>query len=356
MNNNKPQLHVWLLSDDKPGHYNQSLGLIRALEQRYLVRQSRIHAKLRYGFLRGLLRLLANRASAGRGIEALNRACHLAYEPFAMPQLPPDLILSCGGQTSYLNILLAQQFDVPNLFLGTLRGLKPERFSAVVSGLFIPNIPNLVELTLSPGLSTGEQMEMAGYRLRESFGLQDAELWALLIGGDGAGYVYRDADFQGLLDGLVRLAQVRGIRWLLTTSRRTKPAHERMIISTAARYPEVFADLVAYHQDPQKVVQSYLGAADVVFCSEDSSSMLSEAISAAKPVFSLSPAKAKPNANYREFLHKHTEAGRLMCLPMRSFAQQLLDEPLEQRFTPLDHSLDEQILAGVLPVLERKAG
>ena len=57
-------------------------------------------------------------------------------------------------------------------------------------------------------------------------GLKPAPRWTLVIGGDGGGYCYTPADWTQLRDTACRLAAQHGIRWLLTTSRRTPPVAE----------------------------------------------------------------------------------------------------------------------------------
>src|SRR5688572_14047968 len=48
---------------------------------------------------------------------------------------------------------------------------------------------------------------------------QRARLWAVLVGGDGAGYSYRPDEWRSLAEGLRRLASANGAGLLLTTSR-----------------------------------------------------------------------------------------------------------------------------------------
>jgi len=48
--------------------------------------------------------------------------------------------------------------------------------------------------------------------------------WLLLIGGNGAGYRYEDADWRALAAAVNRLGKEEGVRWLVTTSRRTGAA------------------------------------------------------------------------------------------------------------------------------------
>jgi mitochondrial fission protein ELM1 len=47
------------------------------------------------------------------------------------------------------------------------------------------------------------------------------------------------------------------------------------------------AHAVYFNEKPQKVMQAYLGAGQIIFCTEDSTSMVSEAVVSQKPVMTL---------------------------------------------------------------------
>lgn len=338
-----------MVSDGKPGHYNQTLGAIKALQQRFDIQLTTIETKLRFGFLRPLLKVTCN--STSPIIQTVfRRLTQLCYHQFQPPSTPQSMVISCGGQTLYLNIYLARQLNAANFFLGSLRGVKPENFSAIISGLFIDGVKNLIELELSPGLFNKSEALAAGKELRERLPKPTQKLWALLIGGDGAGYRYQDDDIVKLKQFLLESANKYKIQWLLTTSRRTAMAHERQLHEFALQHPNLFAYSVFYHHTPEKVVMPFLGAADAVFATEDSSSMLSEAMTAAKPLFTLRPRSSAANDNYHRFLRKHQQKNRMHPLALDTALQQL-DAYDWDSFEQLDESVEERLAERIVAIL-----
>ena len=58
-------------------------------------------------------------------------------------------------------------------------------------------------------------------------------------------------------------------------------------------------------------MEEFLGAAERVFVTEDSMTMLTEAIHSQHPVYSLAPRQAAPDARFSGALHRFTEQGWL---------------------------------------------
>ncbi|MCV6604012.1 MAG: mitochondrial fission ELM1 family protein, partial [Porticoccaceae bacterium] len=172
MNNtatNRPALTVWCLSDSRPGHFNQSKGLLQALEQGYAVNLHWIDCTLQAKPLRPLLRGLLN---AGLG-QSLLPSLHRFDNPAANdPTQTPDLIISTGGNTAYLNIALAQRYGCRNLFIGSLRGLKPSLFSAVLTIEPIGTDNNLL-MPLAPVPSDRDAQAEAAQALRTELAFDD---------------------------------------------------------------------------------------------------------------------------------------------------------------------------------------
>jgi mitochondrial fission protein ELM1 len=316
---------IWLLADGKPGHVSQSEGVLRALSERYPLQVDRLDVRLRGRIWRPLLRHVLNSVRPVSPVQAL-RLLRLAYSGVPTAGSGPDLVVSCGGETIFANALIGRDRSVRNVFLGTLRGLKPGNFDAVVSGLYLADVPNLVELTLSPGAFDRAAARQAGAELIA--GLQpadDAPFWSVLIGGDGAGYRYTEADISALCRFLGAAHRRFSVRWLLTTSRRTGARIERQLQQYLTAHPRAFAHSVLFGESSRRVAASYIGAAERLFVTEESSSMLSEAMLCRCPVVSLSPVVRRPDAHYARFLEKHRSAGRLQSIELQH-AEASLDQ------------------------------
>ncbi|ANG61217.1 hypothetical protein A8C75_01245 [Marinobacterium aestuarii] len=299
--NTRPSLRVLLLCDGLPGHANQARGLVQWMSARYDIECTEIEVRLR---LRALARLLLpwllNRGPLG---------WRLVRYFYAMPDTDANsmqLIVSAGGNTSFLNVALARIHRIPNVFLGSKRRLHSHDFSAHLTLEPTGERNNLV-MELVPTLTDIEQQAVAGVQLRQTLGIDASErVYALVIGGDGAGFQYDEAAWKQVAALVESLAQRDGCRWLLTTSRRTGAAGERLL--RALIDPALLLDSVWWSESPRKVMNAYLGAADAVFVTADSMSMLNECIASAKPTVLLEPCQAQPDARYRGALERFVAA------------------------------------------------
>lgn len=318
---------VWLLSDGQPGHDSRSQGIVRALCEIMPLEVQTIRLDMRMGLARNALRFLLNRANKPRSLKTLG----LFYRMDSLPDGGCDLLISAGGKTSFANAWIAAAMGTPNIYAGTLRRLQARHFSVVMTlepvegadnNLIVPLLPTTIEL---------EHVAEQGELLRQQLGNAAQRYWLILLGGKGAGYQYRQQDWMRIARTMNALADKHGIRWLLVSSRRTGSSGARML------KPYIDADCLAKacwsQGDVAYQPEAFLGAADQVFVTEDSMTMLTEAMSAQRPVYSLRPEHALPNSRYEQALLRYVDAGRLRRLSL----EDLLDRPAlfdGQRYTP----------------------
>jgi mitochondrial fission protein ELM1 len=322
-------LRVWVLSDRQPGHYNQSRGIVAALARHRPVAVHWLELRLRLGLARNPLRWILN---------------HCA-EPPATDRLKL-LVVSSGGKTSFANAWLARRTGARNIFAGSLRRLSPTLFDVVLTPEPItPATPANLVVALPPSAVDIARLEPAGRALRAAQRLEGQLLWALMLGGDGAGYRYRRRDWQTLARVLNRLAADGGARWLLLGSRRTGAAAERLLQQGLERR-HVAAS--CWHRDAEVApVEAYLGAADQVFVTEDSMTMLTEAISSQRPVVSLRPADVAPTARYAAMIERFAAHGWLCRYAIEELAsgrRTLNDQRCRVLETPPLQTLSQQLV------------
>ena len=308
---------VWVLSDGQPGHDSRSQGIVHALKAVVPLDVHTIHLELRMGLARNALRFLLNKTGKPRSLKLLR----WFYRMDALPGGGCDLLISAGGKTSFANAWIATVTGTPNIFAGTLRRLLPHHFSVVMTLEAVPGADNNLVVPLLPSTIDVPRVTEQGEQLRQRLGDSAQAYWLMLIGGKGAGYRYRQRDWIQLARLMNALAEKYAIRWLLVTSRRTGTSGERLLRRNIA--PAHLA-LACWSRsgDPYQP-EAFLGAAEQVFVSEDSMTMLTEAISAQRPVYSLYPEQALPDHRYAQALQNYVDAGRL-----RRFAlADLLEQP-----------------------------
>lgn len=301
------------MNDGKPGHMTQTSGLVNYLKKHFFVEDQILSIKPKIKIVNRLFRITLNNNS--RYAESLfgffykfNKAQVIASEP--------DMIISTGGDTCGANAFLAKQYNCKNLYLGSLRGHDPNLFSKVISTTEMPGVDNSIILEVAPTLIDPKNLKNVAKtfldeqknRIPEKF---DKMLWVMLIGGDGSGYSFTKQDYEHLVAGMADIARQYNIRWLVTTSRRTGLSCEQFLRSLINELDDV-AYAVYFNNNPEKVMQAYLGAGEMIFCTEDSTSMVSEAVISGKPVFTLRGSTSDINRGHLAVIKRFSKQ-RYIC-------------------------------------------
>ncbi len=316
-------IRLLILSDNKPGHVTGSMGILKSLEKLTPVTSVILQVHLRLKFMRYLLRVLLN---SPHWIERIPKKVHLHLmrffykidNPLCLETGDPfDWLVSAGGDTSFLNAWIARLYSIKNIYCSSLRNLNPSLFTIRITLGAGEAGANEIKMELSPAPVDREKINEQGRQFRSEQNLEKNTVWAVLIGGDGAGYHYDCSAMELLAGGLLALAERHKACLLITTSRRTGMKLEQTLKSSFDNHPAV-AYATYFNHQPEKVVAKFLGAADVVFCTADSGSMITEAMAAGKPVYVLKPERIKPQLFYQAFLQQHIDARHIRQVSLDS--------------------------------------
>lgn len=329
---------ILLIDEGSPGHLTQSRGVANALALRCRASVDRYSVRLKLrGLFRPALRMLCNAARRGLPEALLRRVYRLETE---QPLPAADLIVTSGGRGLYLAVSHARRLACPLVFCGDPAPLPAHWCDVILSPLPLPGHDRVIETGMLLTEVSGEGIAGKGAVLRQRF-MQSGgcRLAALLVGGDSRSHRYADADWQALVDGANQLG-ARGWRWLVSTSRRTPVAVERLL-QQGLRH-EYLVHTVWWHEQPEPVVQGFLDAADIVLVTRDSLSMLSEAIAAGKPALALAPRRVSPSPFIDPIVSALLRDQRLQQVAISDLGtvQYKLDDYVLQRASPLPEYAD----------------
>jgi mitochondrial fission protein ELM1 len=323
-------LKVIFLADTRPGHYHLAEGAIAALERLRPVEVTRVEVKRKWIVPTRWLR---------RRIDAKTffppRMLRMAYRIDAAALPKADLVISAGGETQMPNICVTRLLGVPNIYCGSLlRGLSAENFSLVISSYDRDAGSPRHLVTLKPSSidpdALGRPQSIPRYG-----GALKPRLAGLLIGGNAGAFRYRTREWNRLLDFARAVSRDWGTRWLISTSRRT-PAKIADRIARLARDDKIVARFIDYRNAGPGTLPEIFSRADAIVCTEDSSTMISEAVSARLPVVGVAPAAHRftdEETEYRKLLIRNDWCRVLpiAALDPDSFAKALSEiEPLQQ--------------------------
>lgn len=340
--------HAWVIRDANPGHYNQSLAIAEGLQDRIGLSYEWLDAQ---SSLRGFLRLVLAKLINISSFAFPDRFMRHCYSYSALPDHRPDLIISSGGKTAALNVMLTRKFKAKNIFIGYGGKVDPDQFTVLLEQE--PSLTHhCIVYDYLPTRITPVKANAAGLQFRQDNQMGAKALWCVLIGGVSRSHPYRDSDWLQLAQAMNRLAEKYAIQWLVTTSRRSGARIERLLKDHLD--PAILADATWWSEAPRKVVLAYLGASELVFCTQDSLTMLTEAVFSGKPVYSLQPDqltfKEGNQSYYVKYLNNLTRTQKIIRSTFAELADRDIAQDQQDAFSPL---IDSPLNPLIDQILER---
>ena len=308
MSRNPQPKKIVILSDGKPGHYNQSLGIMDQLsDDEYQLVEINFRSKWHDNILRIFLSLFPGGKLTDKVIWSI-LFFSLTEETISKLKNIQSvaLILSTGSSVAAVNLLLGQllaaktvtcrppspvgtrQFDLA--ILPRLYWRQPERIN-VCRTLGVPN-------RISP-----ERLEHFRPLSQKVSSSQRSKI-GLLIGGNSPLHNMSKKVATRWIDFLIQLVKSRKWQVLLSTSRRTPKVIEEYIADIIKDRNDDFPINLFSHQTPsssQFKFEHILANSDLLLVTEDSFSMVCEACSSGKPVVILEVERTQPNWRYRQW-------------------------------------------------------
>jgi hypothetical protein len=333
-----PPLRALLLSDGRPGHYHLAEGILAAIARRRPVETERIEVRRRRWLPGRILAVLINAGMPPRQV------LRLGYGLSVTALARADLVVSAGGDTLAANIAAARLLRAPNIFYGSLRRFRPGDFALVLTSHARNATHPRIVMTLKPAAADQPPLPP-----RDG----PPAIAGVLIGGDTSTIRFEAGDWQRLEGFLEAFTRTTGARWIVSNSRRTPAEATESLARLAARPASPILELIDIARAGAGSLGTLFARSELILCTVDSSSMLSEAVWMRRPVLAVAPAHARvpePEAQYRRYLEANHWA-RAMAIadltPERVLA-------LLREMTPLDTSpLDRlsAVLADRLPQL-----
>lgn len=301
-------LAILILSDGRPGHYHLAEGVASAIARRRRVTTTRLQITPR--------RALPGRAAAIALNLGLPPGLVLAagYGLSARTLPAADLVISAGGHTRAANVAAARALGAANILCGTLRHLTPESFSLIVTSYARhAGLPRHL-VALKP--SGFDPDSLGGQRPQPPAPGTAPQIAGLLVGGNSGLFRYREAEWQRLAAFLDASQAQHGTRWIVSTSRRTPAAVADLLAAQAGRPGGPIAELIDFRTAGPGTLPGLFTRVQAVLCTEDSSTMLSEAVCAQLPVVGVAPAEHAFKDEEREYRAFMAEQSWCRFLPL----------------------------------------
>ncbi len=297
-------MQVIILKDERPGHYHQSEGVALAMSKLEDTKVERVVVIPRNKpILRYLRKFLVS------GLISPQICLRLAYKPHILPTIDDGaLLISAGGDTLLANVCHSKINQISNVFIGSTRGLPESWFSAIhlIYERFRKRAPYVV--TLKPNSIDPDHGDRATSLNQGLTGLK----FTLLVGGATKTYKFTTKDWEHLAAFVLNTGNEWGVTWSVTTSRRTSGSLVEQLRSLKQKHPEIVTNFIDYSTAGPGSASDLMLSSDVIFCTEDSNSMLTESICARRPVVSLQPVLFDGSKDEKEYLEHLEKQGCMM--------------------------------------------
>ena len=204
-----------ILSDGIPGHFNQSRGVASLLQEDIDLNEKVVQLEPKIKTLRSPIKLIA-RYLCNNLTKFKAKIIISFFKPIDSSYV--KLIIAAGGNTAAFSAALSLLTDIPNIQLGSPRGIHSKNFNTHLTIEKYFDVPNNVVLDITPNLYSPESCKNAS---NEKAFLNSA---LFLIGGQGIGYSYEEAEWNQLIQNIIDFTKLTNSKATIVTSRRTDPS------------------------------------------------------------------------------------------------------------------------------------
>jgi KDO2-lipid IV(A) lauroyltransferase len=332
-----PQEYVWpyktwkyakervalILDDGRVGHLRQSQAVARAYalaakEKGLTVTVETVAVKFRSDLLARILPFLVRfMPFVVKGMDGLEKFLDPASFD-ALGRIHPDMVISCGARNTAVNRCISQAARARSVAVLPNRIMPAGSFDLVVMPQHdlehqSPS-KNTVVTQAAPNLMDKAYLDenVKALFLRYQHLKNNVRFkMAVMIGGDTKDIQMSRQDMKIVLRQVRAAAEELGIDLLVTTSRRTPPAVEQLVLQELKDHQRTALLIIANKSNVPEAVGGMLGIADMVLVSGESISMVSEAASSGKRtvVFPIGPEK---NTKYVRFCETIARQGHII--------------------------------------------
>ena len=310
-------LNILALSDGKTGHLKQSLGLVDLIKTKvgdtagvYLKEdfildicyKSPFHQKILWAAAPFLL-IKKEKAFSFLG-KFLTPETMRQLEDCEEHVLHPDWIVSAGSSLLPVQIVLQKRFGNKAIII-----MKPSGFygrypwDLVIQPLHDgkSDKKNVVTTELALGGPSPETLMHFSEPVKSELSLGEKRGISLFVGGNAPGYQFSKEKFKNIMDSLQKFSTTHSAPYFVTTSRRTPKGIISLIKEICDRDPLCKFLVIPTEEDEPNTVEIMLGLSHTALITEESVSMISEALQSGRHVVSLSVGKRPLKGKKRRF-------------------------------------------------------
>jgi Kdo2-lipid IVA lauroyltransferase/acyltransferase len=335
-----PSRRIMVLDDGKKGHLKQSMAVVKQIKN---YRQSQGHppeyiqdvivriifkSKVRKFILNALTPFYSSNLQGRPGILrwALDgKSYRDAVDSYA------DIIISCGSGLFGVNRILKIENYARSVAVLDPGPMSRGKFDLVV----IPEHDirkrakgkkdNVIVTELAPNLIHPQELLSLRKEMETKYPPLGKLNIGLLMGGDNPQYVFTESLSRELSAAVLEACEKSDGYLYVTTSRRTSPSCEKIIKDSLSLHERCRMMVSGRDDNDPHTVEKILALSDLLIVSGESISMVSEAVSSARPVLVFMPEKkAARVTKYERFVETLGKRGHLRVVRPEEMPKEVL--------------------------------
>lgn len=314
-------MKIVILSDNKPGHYKQSLGIVQKLpecQSKWIEVEYR--QKWRDNLLRVFMCIFGGMSLPTSLIHTLLQWSLTLETHNALTQIQTaDLILSTGSSVAAVNLLLGRMLRAKTITCRRPSPIGTRYFDLAILPMIswhnADGKSNICKTIGVPNPISPDMLNVERERLKNELNLPDCKRIGILLGGTDRHETITTSDATKLSEICEIVAKETNTQILITTSRRTPPDVVTSLSSTLQHTD--WCPLFITPDTPSEIADPYqaiLALSNLLIVTADSFSMVCEAASSGRQVIVLMLSEEKARLPKRhevyQYMEEHTIAHR----------------------------------------------
>ena len=282
MNNFKTNKLAWCLTDGSAGMISQVRGLAEALNVNYELKV----VKLNFPWSKLPVNLLP-----------LSNVMFKNLNDFNLDSKAPDILISCGKRSIYASLFIKKK-SIKRVFSIHIQNprVKTNNFDIVVAPSHDNVIgDNVITTDLAINHITPKLLDKHAEKMKDSFGSIQKPICTVFIGGKSRNYKFDQSNVIELAKTLDKVMNNNNVQMFIVFSRRTDKFIKDYLKKKYSKQNIVWEG----KENPYLALMHY---SKYLICTSDSVSIISESVSAKKPVFIYKLPTSKRNNRIESFI------------------------------------------------------
>ncbi|MCG9126263.1 mitochondrial fission ELM1 family protein [Candidatus Poribacteria bacterium] len=329
-------MKVVILSDNKPGHYKQSLGIAKYLTDYDIEWQDiQFHSKLRDNLLRIFFCIFGCFSLNSYSIKFLLKwSLHPSIYNSLLNKNSVDVVLSTGSSLAVVNLLLGKLYQAKTITCRRPSPIGVRHFDMAILPMLswhkTKKQENVCKTIGVPNPITPDELNKKEPIYSETLNLDSRKCIGILIGGTDKSETITIDDVSQLINTIDSVVTKLNIQVLLTTSRRT-PSEVTLYLKSHLDTRD-WCSLFIEPSSTSMIDEPYeaiLALSDLLIVTADSFSMVCEAASTGKKVIVLSMTQTAIRMPSRYKVYTYMKDYSIISLSNRDDLSSIITEQLE---------------------------